>query len=64
MDQTQLDTCVTDICECGCTRVREIIALLQENRTCVETADATAAQRAQILQQLQDIMLVYDDKHE
>jgi len=60
MDQTQLEACVDHICECGCTRVREVIAILQENRSSVETDDATPTQRAQILQQLQDIMQVYD----
>lgn len=60
MDQAQLEACVTHICECGCTRVREVIAILQENRSSVETDDATPTQRAQILQQLQDIMQVYD----
>ena len=60
MDQSQLEACVAHICECGCTRVREVIAILQENRSSVETDDATPTQRAQILQQLQDIMQVYD----
>ena len=62
-DQTQLEACVTRICECGCMRVREVIAILQANRSSIETHGATPAQRAQILQQLQDIMQVYDAKH-
>lgn len=63
MDETQLDTCVTQICECGCTYVREVIAILQAHGASLETQDATPVQRAHILQQLQDIMAVYDAQH-
>ena len=63
MNPEQLEACVAHICELGCERVREIIAILQENGTCTEIDGADPTQMAQILQQLQDIMAVYDAKH-
>ena len=51
---------VTFICELGCTRVREVIAALEQGVETPETAHSSAADRADILRELQAVMAVYD----
>lgn len=63
MDQKQVEICVNLICELGCGRVREVIATLLKGGTSTETESASPAERIQILQQLQDIMAIYDARH-
>lgn len=60
MDSCLIDARVTLICELGCVRVREVIAVLQEGGSTPETADTTAPERMDILRELELIMAVYD----
>lgn len=60
MEKQVIDTRVTTICELGCVRVREVIAVLRAGGSTAETADATDAERLQILRELEAIMAVYD----
>ncbi len=63
MDHQPVEECITLICELGCTRVRAVITELQAGGSTTETKSASPSERAQILQQLQDIMAVYDAQH-
>jgi len=60
MENRLVEARVTLICELGCARVREVIALLEQGRCPPETAEASAAERQQILHELRAIMAVYD----
>lgn len=60
MDSSLIDARVTLICELGCVRVREVMAVLREGGSTPETADAPVAERMQILRELELIMAVYD----
>jgi hypothetical protein len=60
MDQQQIEARVTLICECGCVRVREVIVALQQGAATPETEIMSAAERQEILRQLQSIMAIYD----
>lgn len=60
MEYPAVEAHVTRICELGCARVREVIALLEQGRTTPETADVGEAERQQILDELRAIMAVYD----
>ena len=63
MDSNLVEERVTLICELGCVRVREVIRALQAGGTTPETQNLSPSERAQILQQLQSIMAVYDAHH-
>jgi hypothetical protein len=53
---------VTVICELGCVRVREVITALAQGEATSEVAQNSAAERAEILRELQAIMAVYDER--
>jgi len=63
MNSNLVEERVTLICELGCVRVREVIRALQTGGTTPETENVSPSDRAQILQQLQSIMAVYDAQH-
>jgi hypothetical protein len=51
---------VTFICERGCVRVREVIAVLQQGGSTPETQHLNDEERRQVLAELAAIMAVYD----
>jgi hypothetical protein len=53
-------TTVESICELGCERVNQIIADLESGKTVAETAGLPQSEEKQVLQELRDIMSVYD----
>ncbi len=55
-----LRTAVESICELGCERVNEVIADLESGRTVAETAEFSGPDQHRVLQELKDIMSVYD----
>lgn len=63
MNTQLIEQRVSEICELGCGRVREVIAQLQQGSTTAETEQLNAAERQQILHELQAIMAVYDAQH-
>jgi hypothetical protein len=60
MDQRTIEHHVTLVCELGCVRVREVIAVLQDGGTTPETASMSDSERRQVLRELEAIMAVYD----
>lgn len=57
-----IDQRITQICELGCTRVTEIIAVLAQGQKTPETEDLPDAERALVLVELQAIMAVYNTR--
>ena len=55
-----LRTAVESICELGCERVNQIIADLESGRAVAETAEFSGSDQHRVLQELKDIMSVYD----
>ena len=53
------DQRITQICELGCTRVTEIITLLEQGQATPETNDLPENERLQVLDELKAIMAVY-----
>lgn len=53
-------TTVEAICELGCERVNQIIADLESGKSVAETAGLPQSDQIQVLQELKDIMSVYD----
>ena len=51
---------VESICGLGCDRVNEIIDALESGQNVRETAGLDRSDRDQVLQELKDIMSVYD----
>lgn len=60
MDKARIDHCVVAICELGCVRVREVMAVLRQGGSTPETAATSPGERQQILHELETIMAVYD----
>lgn len=57
-----LDVFLTQICELGCTRVTEIIVILEQGKSTPETMYLPDAERAWVLDELKAIMAVYNGK--
>ena len=53
-------TAVESICGLGCDRVNEIIDALESGRAVHETAGLDRSDRSRVLQELKDIMSVYE----
>jgi hypothetical protein len=62
MDKQIIDERVTFICELGCARVREVIATLEAGKCAPETAQLNESEQRRVLQELQAIMAVYDQR--
>ena len=60
MNTQLIEERVTFICELGCIRVREVMAVLQQGGSTPETDQANEEERRRILHELQAIMAVYD----
>jgi hypothetical protein len=60
MDKHTVEDQVTLICELGCVRVREVMTILKEGGSTLETAGRSDCERQQILAELEAIMAVYD----
>ena len=52
--------CVEQLCQCGCTDVRNTIALLETNQAVAQTEGLSAEERRLVLEELKSIMAVYD----
>jgi len=59
---TLIDQRITQICELGCTRVTEIILILEQGKSTPETDDLPQSERAQVLDELKAIMAVYNTR--
>jgi len=59
---SRIDQRITQICELGCTRVTEIIVILEQGQTTRETDDLLDAERALVLDELKAIMAVYNTR--
>lgn len=59
MQNPSIEQRLTQICALGCTRVSEIITLLEQKQFAPEIDDLPAAERDQLLAELQAIMAVY-----
>ena len=62
MTTPRIDQRITQICELGCTRVSEIIVVLEQGQTTLETADLRPVEQALVLRELQAIMAVYNSR--
>ncbi len=62
MTTTLIDQRITQICELGCTRVTEIIVVLEQGQSTPETADLRPTDQALVLKELQAIMAVYNTR--
>lgn len=60
MNDPALEQRITQICELGCTRVREIIIAWKQEQATPESKGLSPHARAQVLAELQAIMAVYD----
>jgi hypothetical protein len=58
--KTTVETCVDHLCEQGCSRVNGYIDALKNGEEFPEVAGMSAADRQAVLQQLIEIMAVYD----
>jgi hypothetical protein len=57
-----IDQRITQICELGCTRVTEIIVILEQGQSTPETDDLPQCERTQVLDELKAIMAVYNTR--
>jgi hypothetical protein len=57
-----VQSCVESICELGCDRVNEIIALLEAEKPPAEVCKLDQDERRAVLCELKAIMAVYDQK--
>ena len=64
MTTTRIDQRITQICELGCTRVTEIIVILEQGQSAPETDGLPETERAQVLIELKAIMAVYDTRQD
>ena len=58
--KTTVEMCVDSLCEQGCSRVNAFIDALQNGEDFAEVAGMSEADREAVLQQLVEIMAVYD----
>lgn len=56
-----LQSMVESICELGCTRVNEIIAALESDIHVEETSDLDKTDRQRVLDELKQIMAIYEN---
>ena len=61
IEDTQIETCLEQICQQGCWRVDMIIQQLQQGVRLPETQHLTPFQNTRLLQELQNIMAVYNE---
>ena len=57
-----IDQRITQICELGCTRVMEIIVILEQGQSAPETDGLLDAERALVRDELKAIMAVYNTR--
>ena len=62
MHNALIDQRITQICELGCTRVTEIIIVLEQGQIAPETDGLLDAERALVLDELKAIMAVYNTR--
>lgn len=60
MDKPQITQCIEQLCQCGCTDVRNTIALLEANQTVSQVEGLNAEERRLVLAELKAIMSIYD----
>ena len=60
-EDTQIETCLEQICQQGCWQVNMIIQQLQQGVCLPETQHLTPFQNTRLLQELQNIMAVYNE---
>jgi hypothetical protein len=58
--KTTVETCVDNLCEQGCSRVNDYIDALKNGEEFPEVAGMSVVEREAVLQQLVEIMAVYD----
>ena len=57
-----IQSCIESICELGCERVNEIIALIEAGRAVDEVSALNRKQQKLVLRELKTIMAVYDQE--
>jgi len=62
MISPRIDQRIAQICELGCTRVTEIIIILEQGQSTPETDDLPETERALVLDELKAIMAVYNTR--
>lgn len=62
MDNPQIAQCVEQLCQCGCSDVRNTIARLEAGQVVAEVKGLTAEERRLVLEELKAIMAVYDER--
>lgn len=62
MNSNLVEEHVTQICELGCARVSEVIAILEQGKIAPETDSLPDAERTQVLNELKAIMAVYNTR--
>ena len=58
----KIQSCVESICELGCERVNEIIALIEAGKTVDQVSALDREERNRVLRELKAIMAVYDQE--
>jgi hypothetical protein len=61
-DNPSVADCVETLCHKGCRQVWREIAALERGQDLPETLDLTLDERAEVLEELRDIMAVYGDR--
>ena len=61
IEDTQVETCLEQICQQGCRQVNIIIQQLKQGICLPETQHLTPFQNTRLLQELQNIMAVYNE---
>jgi len=62
MHNPLIDQHITQICELGCTRVKQIIVILEQGQIPPETDSLQDAERKLVLDELKAIMAVYNTR--
>jgi len=62
MDNPQIAQCIEQLCQCGCTDVRNTIAQLEAHQVVPQVEGLTAQERRVVLEELKAIMAVYDQR--
>ncbi|MBT8128538.1 MAG: hypothetical protein KJP10_01020 [Gammaproteobacteria bacterium] len=57
-----IQSCVESICELGCERVNEIIALIEAGKAVEEVSALDREEQNRVLRELKAIMAVYDQE--
>jgi hypothetical protein len=60
MPNPQIAQCIEQLCQCGCSDVRNTIARLEANQAVAQVEGLSVQERRQVLEELKAIMAVYD----